>query len=120
MAALCDRISVGLLEGAEELFSAAQYPMDCALDAGAVPESSRCCWSSACGDTGSRQRSAFSRNEDPFPAEHWHGLRLPAGHGGPLQQAGALGICVSRSCGLHTGTADFDDGSGAGVGSFLS
>ena len=118
MAALCGRISVGLLERAVEIFSAAQSHMECALDAGAVPESSRCCWSSACGDTGSRQRSAFSRNEDPFPAEHWHGLRLPAGHGGPWQQAGALGICVSRSWALHGEQAEFEDGSVAGMVAF--
>ena len=41
MAALCGRISVGLLEGGEELFSAAQSPMDCALDAGAEFQSRR-------------------------------------------------------------------------------
>ena len=92
MAALCGRISVGLLEGSEELFSAAQSPMDCALDAGAVPESSRCCGLSVCGDAGSQQRRGFSECDKVTAAELGQGLRLPAGHGGPWQQAGALGI----------------------------
>ena len=92
MAALCSRISVGLLEGAEELFSAAQSPVVASLMLPLFQSRCAAARSLACGIADSRQRRGFSRNEEPFPAKHWHGLRLPAGHGGPWQQAGALGI----------------------------
>ena len=76
MAPLCGRISVGLLERTEELVSAAQSPMDCALDAGAVAESSRCCCLGDDGVAGAGQRDGFSVNEDVGDVERVQEDRL--------------------------------------------
>ena len=107
--------SAGMLVIVTEHVSAATLLVACVDSVPPVPGRAGKLRSST-DDAGSRKRRGFSGKLDPVPAKHCQGMRLPAGHGGPWQQAGALGI----SRGLHGGQAEFEDGSGAGDGSFLS
>ena len=103
--------------------SAASFPMVCA-DA-VPPAPGRACWALFDDDAaGARERGRLSENGSVchvglVQEDWWAGMverrMSPGGHGNSGKTRANHG---SGSQVLHTGTADFEDGSGAGNGSF--